>query len=888
MALRRLGLFGRVFLLFVLICILPALALLIWSSRGIDQVIRRQSRSESRVMSLVNSAHRAVRGAAAGALRLPEELGGFLAKLGSRPKPPESTVEQFQADYQDRVREHLDRLVSAAEMPRLNPEQKAVVADLLALMDPDPKRARPPEDRTLRVLQTCFPPLDDYRLGSPELFAAERARLSAGPWLYEELADTTNYVGDVLPLCNFVFLLDENGKVATVRRPDSTPAAIDRLGRRPAYHNRITRYGVELPENFGGKALNELPPAGPHREPASALLTDMLKQVKAEVARRGQPAAGATLSTEPGGVQVVCDSVQGLDLLGQFTDPADYRSRSMVVLSTLHPALAPQEDVKYVLFLINWSVIQAAIVGDQAYKRSRNIDTLRMTAFDRDQAGDPRCIAGGVPEFLGRPVRPADPLFGPVFADDLRAWTATPHDASPAGRPARLFDFTAGSPFPPADMMGGVRVMEPPAEPPRWPTVFAFPAGAPGKRPFDWSISVFYDLDEGSVVPLVRTQVLILSGMLLTVMLAACWIVARMISKPVRALREMTAELAAGKYSPEGAADAPRASRSWSAPREIHELDRAFREMAAQVVTKHSLQEKNKTLEDTILRLNNTQQELQVSNMLASLGVISGEYAHAVNNGLQLPLATLQQLESMLGSLNLPENVREDIPASVESLKHTAGFVSQFRDFARTDNTSLTTLNLNAVVESVALNWKPQLRRRQIDLEIEPGKPPPVWGNDSMLMHVLLNLLLNSRDAIRERRKKNPEQRGMVGKIRLATTNENGSAVLSITDNGCGIPPDIAPRIFQAMFTTKAKGEGSGLGLSSVLRAVRRHGGEIWFESDVNKGTTFFIRFPPHDQAEKMLGPGKKTSSSGLRPPVLDIQDPKSLPRVPADPDSTG
>jgi signal transduction histidine kinase len=508
-------------------------------------------------------------------------------------------------------------------------------------------------------------------------------------------------------------------------------------------------------------------------------------------------------------------------------------------------------------------------VGDQTYKRSRNIDTLRMLLFDREAQG-PRCIAGGVPDFLERVVAPADPLFGVGFADDLRSFAASTvgPTGSDADGPARLFDFTGGTALPAAERMGGVRSMERPSEPPRWTTAYEAAGGGKDDRAFDWAIAIFYDLDEGSVAPLVRTQVLILSALLLTVMLAACWIVARMISKPIRSLREMTAALAAGRWKPDPAASGDGAG---AGPREIHELDRAFREMAAHVVTKQALQEKNKALEDTIDRLNNTQQELQVSNMLASLGVISGEYAHAVNNGLQLPLATLQQLESNLANVNLPENLREDIPASVESLKHTAGFVSQFRDFARSDNYSMASLDLNAVVESVAVNWRPQLRRRQIELETDLGRPPPVWGNDSLLMHVLLNLLLNSRDAVRERRKKNPADRGLVGKVRLATSAEGRSAVLSITDNGCGIPPETAPRIFQAMFTTKPKGEGSGLGLSSVLRAVRRHGGEIWFESKVNQGTTFFIRFPPADQAERMFGPGKKTSGSGLRPPILDV-----------------
>jgi signal transduction histidine kinase len=436
------------------------------------------------------------------------------------------------------------------------------------------------------------------------------------------------------------------------------------------------------------------------------------------------------------------------------------------------------------------------------------------------------------------------------------------------------------------EMIGGVRAVESPADPPRWRVRYVRPDGSDAGG-FRWVVAIWYDPTEGSVAPLVRQQVLILSAALLGVMLAACWVVGRRLSRPINALRRMAGELAAGRYRP---ADRPpdeagAESAFAAAPREIRDLDRAFLDMAAQVVSKQALEQANaelheknrrldeavarltateeqlrkgqreledkaRTLEETIRRLNDTQQELLVSNMLASLGVISGEYAHAVNNGLQLPMATLEQLAADLDKLQLPAALREDILSSVDSLKSTAAFVTQFRDFARSDNYAMEPLDLNRVLESVAAGWKPQMRRKQIELETDPGRPPLIQGNDSLLMHVLLNLLLNARDAIRQRRQEAPPgspERRLTGRIRLATSaDEDGSAVLSVTDNGCGIPPEIAPRIFQAMFTTKPKGEGSGLGLSSVLRAVRQHKGQIWFESKPGPGggTTFFIRFP--------------------------------------------
>jgi signal transduction histidine kinase len=855
-----LGLFARVFLLFVLVCVLPALAVLYHGSRRIDERIRDHNRRGSQVKSLVNSAQAKARNAAALVLRLPEE---FLKELAAGRAQPGHTAAT------------LDRLVCPAAFEGLSGEKAKVIGDLLALMDPDPDRPRPADLEP--VLEHCIPPLRAYRpdpaaaVGSAEAYRREIRRITSHSRHVEELADIYDFVGRQMPICNYVLLLDRDRKVLA--------------------HNRVGRYGRPMPD-WTGRPLGRLP-GSPEAVAALSAMADRL-----DAAPKG-----------PLGRMVVADRLEGLDLLGLYTDPDDYRRWSAAVVGDVRPGAGLPREAAYAVFVVNWYVVQSEVVTDQMYKRSRNLDRLRLLVFDADPpAGQaPRAIASGVPGLWNEPVARGGGKYGPQFADRLLDWLAS--EERDAG--AHLFECRPGAVRPPDDLgppadddpdagrpaevlIGAFRTVAPPAEPAGW-RVLASPSGG---RPFAWAAAIYYDLDEGSVAPAVRGQVYLLGALLTAVMLAACWLVARMISRPIARLRGMVADLAEGRRSP---AEEPDNGLAWTVPREIRDLDRAFREMAGHVVSKRRLEDTNRelseknrrldeavaeltrardelqagrreledkarTLEQTIARLNNTQQELMVSNVLASLGVISGEYAHAVNNGLQLPLATLQQLEAGLPALHLPEHTREDVIASVESLKQTADFVTQFRDFARNDSYALFPTDLNRVVQTVAAGWKPQLKRKQIELETQLGEPPAIRGNDSLLMHVLLNLLLNARDAIRERRK-NPDDRRLVGRIVLRTCAEGPAAMLSITDNGCGIPPEIAPRLFQAMFTTKPKGEGSGLGLSSVLRAVRQHKGEIWFESKPGQGTTFFIRIPRLDPDDK--GPRSPDGSSGSRPRVM-------------------
>ena len=109
------------------------------------------------------------------------------------------------------------------------------------------------------------------------------------------------------------------------------------------------------------------------------------------------------------------------------------------------------------------------------------------------------------------------------------------------------------------------------------------------------------------------------------------------------------------------------------------------------------------------------------------------------------------------------------------------------------------------------------------------------------LQQVLLNLLLNARDAVGER-----------GEIVVSTAAGRGTALLEVTDDGVGIPDEDLPRIFDPFFTTKGRGKGTGLGLSITFGIVREHGGQIRAESRPGGLTRFRVELPAADRAQAM------------------------------------
>jgi signal transduction histidine kinase/class 3 adenylate cyclase len=131
--------------------------------------------------------------------------------------------------------------------------------------------------------------------------------------------------------------------------------------------------------------------------------------------------------------------------------------------------------------------------------------------------------------------------------------------------------------------------------------------------------------------------------------------------------------------------------------------------------------------------------------------------------------------------------------------------------------------------------------RHVAEVEISFGDLPLVSCHQGELSQVFLNLLLNAAHAIADV----PDKPGGRGQIRVETRRDADAAVISISDTGTGIPPEIRERIFEPFFTTKEVGRGTGQGLSlAYATVVERHGGTITVDSEVGRGSTFSIRIP--------------------------------------------
>ena len=152
--------------------------------------------------------------------------------------------------------------------------------------------------------------------------------------------------------------------------------------------------------------------------------------------------------------------------------------------------------------------------------------------------------------------------------------------------------------------------------------------------------------------------------------------------------------------------------------------------------------------------------------------------------------------------------------------------------YARGDDSVQREVNLaRSVDESLGL-LQHRLRHVKVVKDVEPKAR--ILGFPGQIDQVLMNLLTNAAQAIGDKG----------GTISVTAENQDACVLVTVSDDGPGIPSDVLPRIFDPFFTTKDVGEGSGLGLSIVHGIIERHGGHIDVESQPGQGTKFSISFP--------------------------------------------
>ncbi|MFN8367665.1 MAG: ATP-binding protein [Candidatus Kapaibacterium sp.] len=223
-------------------------------------------------------------------------------------------------------------------------------------------------------------------------------------------------------------------------------------------------------------------------------------------------------------------------------------------------------------------------------------------------------------------------------------------------------------------------------------------------------------------------------------------------------------------------------------------------------------------------------EQMAHSSKLASIGELTASVAHEINNPLQIMSAHIQLLEHGLG------NNERRLEILKEQCSRIANITRKLLDFSRSvpfENLA-EPVNLYEVIDSVLQFVTVQLEHDSIKLKTYFDTTlVKVNGVRSQLEQVLLNILLNARDAMFGG-----------GTLTVGLLSSESHATIVVTDNGNGMQPEVVAKIFEPRFTTKPKGKGSGYGLYISRTIIEQHEGSISVVSEVGKGTTFKISLP--------------------------------------------
>ncbi|MGZ5433867.1 MAG: ATP-binding protein, partial [Thermoanaerobaculia bacterium] len=224
------------------------------------------------------------------------------------------------------------------------------------------------------------------------------------------------------------------------------------------------------------------------------------------------------------------------------------------------------------------------------------------------------------------------------------------------------------------------------------------------------------------------------------------------------------------------------------------------------------------------------ERELQEKERLAALGLLAAGVAHEVNT----PLTGISSYAQLLLADISPDDPHHAILKKMEVQTFRAShLVNNLLDFAANRQKGLEPIDLAETVRTTLQLHEILFRGKEIRIHVDLADRVEVLGNHHELQQVLTNLLLNARDAV---------ERG--GNIWIGLEARGEQALLSVKDDGRGVPDDIRDRIFEPLVTSKRGQGGTGLGLSICNKIVRQLGGEITVESRPGEGATFWVALP--------------------------------------------
>jgi DNA-binding response OmpR family regulator/anti-sigma regulatory factor (Ser/Thr protein kinase) len=260
------------------------------------------------------------------------------------------------------------------------------------------------------------------------------------------------------------------------------------------------------------------------------------------------------------------------------------------------------------------------------------------------------------------------------------------------------------------------------------------------------------------------------------------------------------------------------------------------------------LQETNKMLSEEIIRHKETSNQLLQSEKLNVIGQLAGGIAHDFNNQLAGIIGFTELLrEELTFNSMLLQYVDNILLAS----KRASDLTAQLLAFARRGNFVFMVINLHNIIIEVVNLLKHTIDKRIVIKQHLNAREPYTYGDSSQIQNAIMNIILNSRDAM-------PEG----GEIVITTSQmfldddycskftfdiKSGNyIIITVTDNGFGMDEEILNKIFEPFFTTKTQGKGTGMGLSAVYGTIKTHRGAILVNSRKNYGTEVQLYLPQY------------------------------------------
>jgi PAS domain S-box-containing protein len=279
------------------------------------------------------------------------------------------------------------------------------------------------------------------------------------------------------------------------------------------------------------------------------------------------------------------------------------------------------------------------------------------------------------------------------------------------------------------------------------------------------------------------------------------------------------------------------------------------------------------------------ERDLYQAQRIESIGELASGIAHDFNNILNIMLGNASIL---LQSDMEPQKVKKGLDTIIRSINRGIALVRQILTFARKTDVEYGVVDINASVKEVAEMMSETFPKSIIlSLHLKDEIPSIILDGDQF-HQAILNLCINARDAM---------PKG--GALRIATDIHTGKSLrnaypeatedsyvcVTVKDTGTGISAEVRRHIFEPFFTTKEREKGTGLGLAVVYGIVRSHQGFIDVESEVGKGTTFFLYLPAKEVRQRERGPGESVDEKPMRgdETILVVEDEEDMLELLAD-----